>query len=347
MNTEITAARTLNTVTAEIITIKEQTQKLILDSAIELGRRLCEAKLMTEHGEWGAYLRDEVDFSQSTANNLMRIFEEYGDEQSSLFGASAKSQTFGKLNYSKALALLSVPSEEREDFIENNQVDDMSTRELQKAIKERDAAIKAKEDAEKAEADARKLADERADAIRQAEDSATEAQAEAERIQAEKDELENQLDKLLNAEPVPAAEPDEGVLDAARKEAAAAAKKEAEEKLKKKIAKADEDKKKAEDAKAAAEAERDRIKQQLEQEKTESSERLIAMQKQLTAANSQTMTVFKLHFETAQTALDKMTECIYELDEIEDSEMRGKLSKALRAMCEGVLENVPKIEVSQ
>ena len=33
---------------------------------------------MLDHGQWGPWLREEVDFSQSSANNFMRIFEEYG-----------------------------------------------------------------------------------------------------------------------------------------------------------------------------------------------------------------------------------------------------------------------------
>ena len=67
--------RDINTVTTEIRTIVHTTQRLVLESAIEIGRRLCEAKSMLPHGEWGAWLKDEVEFSQSSANNFMRIFE--------------------------------------------------------------------------------------------------------------------------------------------------------------------------------------------------------------------------------------------------------------------------------
>jgi chromosome segregation ATPase len=66
----------------------------------------------------------------------MRLFDEYGDKQITLFGAVANSQTFGSLSYSKALALLALPEEEREEFVESHPVDDMSTRELEKKIKE-------------------------------------------------------------------------------------------------------------------------------------------------------------------------------------------------------------------
>lgn len=33
---------------------------------------------MIEHGAWGEWLEKSVDYSQRTAQNLMKIFEEYG-----------------------------------------------------------------------------------------------------------------------------------------------------------------------------------------------------------------------------------------------------------------------------
>lgn len=141
--------RTPEIVAAEIRQITDQTRKMVLNNSIEIGKRLCEAKEMVPHGEWGSWLEKEVNFKQSTANNLMRIYTEYGDIQGELWGASAKSQTFGNLSYSQAVALLAVPAEEREEFVKENHVEDMSTRELQEAIKERDEAIKARDEARK------------------------------------------------------------------------------------------------------------------------------------------------------------------------------------------------------
>jgi uncharacterized protein (DUF3084 family) len=46
------------------------------------------------------------------------------------------------LSYTQAVALLGVPEEDREQFIEEHDIDAMSTRELQAAIKERDEALK-------------------------------------------------------------------------------------------------------------------------------------------------------------------------------------------------------------
>lgn len=133
---ELTIVRTPDVVAAEINAIKDQTRKMILGNSIEIGRRLCEAKEMVPYGEFGRWLEESVDYSQSTANNLMKIYDEYGASQGELFGASAKSQTLGKLSYSQAVALLGVPAEEREAFAEETHAEDLSVRELQKKVEE-------------------------------------------------------------------------------------------------------------------------------------------------------------------------------------------------------------------
>lgn len=110
----------------------------MLANIIEIGRRMCQAKEILPHGQFGEWVKTKTGYSQSTANNFMKLFQEYGAPQESLFGAEVNSQTFGNLPYSKALALLAVPAEEREEFARENHVEDMSTRELKQAIKERD-----------------------------------------------------------------------------------------------------------------------------------------------------------------------------------------------------------------
>ena len=141
---ELTSTRTLDQVAAEI----RAYTGTMLTAAIEIGRRMEEAKGMLNHGEFGGWITSATPYSVSAANNFMRLYREYGEAQGSLFGPEVKSQTFGNLTPSKALALLALPEEEREEFVQNHDVDDMSTRELKKAIAERDAA---REDVEAAE----------------------------------------------------------------------------------------------------------------------------------------------------------------------------------------------------
>jgi DNA repair exonuclease SbcCD ATPase subunit len=133
-------------IAAEINHLKHQTKAMVLYNSIEIGRRLVEAKQCVAHGEWGKWLETSVDYSPRTAQNLMRIFDEYGADQVALFEGNAKSQALASLSYTQAVALLGVPSEEREAFIEENDVESMSTRELQAVIKERDEARKKLED---------------------------------------------------------------------------------------------------------------------------------------------------------------------------------------------------------
>ena len=136
--TELTITGTPEAVAAEICALKSQTQTIILHASVEIGRRLTEVKAMLTHGLWGNWLSVYVDYSQSTANKLMKLYEEYKDK--------VNSETFTNLTYSKAIALLGVPADEREQFAEENDVENMSTRELQKAIKEKEELQKRFED---------------------------------------------------------------------------------------------------------------------------------------------------------------------------------------------------------
>ncbi len=127
----------LETLTTEIKTIQRQTQQIVLTQAAEIGRRLKEIKSILPHGKWGEYIRRELDYSQSTANNLMRVYEQLGTQQDSLFGGGT--ETLGDLSYTKVLRLLTLPEQEREEFVEAHDVKSMSTRELEQALKEREA----------------------------------------------------------------------------------------------------------------------------------------------------------------------------------------------------------------
>lgn len=127
--------RTPEIIAAEINYITQKTRETVLAGAIEIGRRLVEAKELVPHGQWEQWLRENVSYSQSTANNLMAVFREYGGGQQSLF-QRANPAEIADLSYSKAVALLVLPREQREEFLEQNPVAGMSTRQLQAAIKE-------------------------------------------------------------------------------------------------------------------------------------------------------------------------------------------------------------------
>ncbi len=315
-------ARDIAVITAEIKSIQQQANALALIYAVEIGRRLEEAKRALPYGEWGKWLETEVDFSQSTANNFMRLFEEYGSAQISIFGASVDSQTFANLPYSKALQLLAVPKEEREAFAEEVGAADLTVKELKAAIEERDTARKVA-DMQK------KLKEELAEKLKEAEDTAHDALLKAdeaekyknqleemkqqyEREQAKAAELKEKLKKAETDPKIPKA-----TLDKIRAEAETAAKKNAEEASKKAL---DAAKKKAEDAEAEA------IKARLAEKQAKDS--LEEAQKRLKTANPE-VSAFKALFDDMQSKAARLRDIIAKIRET-DSETADKLAAALR-----------------
>ncbi len=276
--------RTVETVTLEIRTLQHQAQGIILNYAIEIGRRLEEAKAMLPHGEWGAWLKRELDYSQSTAQNFMRVFREYGDSQQSLFGGTPKSQTFGNLTYSKALRLLAIPDEEeREKFAVENDVEHMSIRELNEALKARNEAEEKAAAAEdtvrglRQEADqlreklrgsdlevveakrkareAQEALDKQRDKAQRLQDALSEANASAQATEEEHARLVQELEELRSRP----AETDTAAVEAAR-QAAIAEMTEKVDKAKDAKKKAEEKRKAAEESLAAAQRELDELK---------------------------------------------------------------------------------------
>ena len=160
--------RDIDAITAEINFFKRQAA----ESIYEIGTRLIEAKTQLNHGEWLPWLRSEVEFSEASAQRYMQLAREYG-----------KTRTVRDLGVSKALQLLALPAFERDEFLaekhpvngEEKTVSEMSRKELQQVIKERDEARKKAEAAESAEA---------------------EAMAEIEKMRAEIDDLE--VDSIKN-----------------------------------------------------------------------------------------------------------------------------------------------------
>ena len=128
-----TQGRTAYTIAAEIRAHSSQ----FIFSTFEIGRLLIEAKALVPAGEWMEYLKNELGYKQSTANNFMRIYKNYNVD-----GHLPESQTFGNLSPSQALELLALPEGEREEFMAENDVSSMSVRQLHAVIKERDNDIR-------------------------------------------------------------------------------------------------------------------------------------------------------------------------------------------------------------
>lgn len=202
MSENVVAVRSIEIVTAEIHTIRDNVARVFMDGVVQIGRRLEEAKQLVPQGEWLAYLDKELGYKPSTAQNYMRIAREFGDGQVGLSGKTS-SDFFGNLGYSQLLPLLGLPEEEREQLAEEHDLAGMSSREIQALVKERDEA---KANAEKLQKDVGLLKDKLEDADKDISDyqhklhdekQKTKAQAETAKANAETAaELQRKLDAL-------------------------------------------------------------------------------------------------------------------------------------------------------
>ena len=133
-----TVTRTAAHVAADINKIKMKTAVVLAMSAVEMGRLLCEAKSLVPHGEWGAWLEANVDFSESKAQTLMRCYKEYGDGQIDMITGTSDLDFFSMLTVSQMDALLALPKPERREFVEDHREElesgDMSVRDMRAEI---------------------------------------------------------------------------------------------------------------------------------------------------------------------------------------------------------------------
>ena len=101
----------------------------------QLARVFIEAKKLVDHGQWENWLRDNADCSVRTAQEMMAAYKRFGDNPQ----LTALGQT-------KAFKLLPLPEGTEEEFLREHDVENMSTREIQEAVKQ--ARAEAEEQAE-------------------------------------------------------------------------------------------------------------------------------------------------------------------------------------------------------
>lgn len=320
MSTELQAVtgRTQAEIEQSIIVKTQNLQRILVVGACDIGLDLTDLKAKCPHGEWGSTIK-RLGYSSSTANNFMRLYQEYGTKQVSLFGG-ANCQTFGNLEYSKALALLAVPSEEREQFAEEVHAEELSVRELKAKIKEaQNQAEGWKLKAEQAKADA-------------------ETQKEAAQEQEKQNSLLSARVKELEGRPVEVATVDatEEQLREAEQRGRDVAQKDADRELRK--------------AKKEWQAEADGLKQQnkelsqaLEAARLETDQYqgtnadLLAQVEQLKKNRVQAdepLLRMKLLFEQFQETANAMEALLPQVDEVNREKLKKALPGALRQLAE-------------
>ena len=297
--------RTIEVITGEILDAKRAGGEAILT----IGRCLIEAKDMLSHGEWLPWLTEQVEFSPRTAQNFMRLAREWSN-----------TQTLADLGASKALALLALPPEEREQFMEDHKVIDMSARQLEQAIKERDEARAAAEQAAADQRTAEQARDKMAEDMRLL--NASLASAQDAREQAERDaaRLEKDLAEL-KARPVEVAVEtvvDQAAIDKARADAIA--------EMQAKLDKAKEAAAKAKYRQQEAEAKTEDLKRYLEEREKSEKKAAIAGDKELTQ--------FDVLFIQGQELANKMQGYLLKARGREDQTAAQDMEKAMKYLAE-------------
>ena len=319
MSIQTAQHREIGVVTAEIKELKRQAQSMAIAYVIEIGRRLVEAKAVLPHGEWSTWLSEEVDFSQSTANNYMKIFEEYGSDQLTLFGAVANSQLIANLSYAKALKLLAVPADERESFAEKVDAENISVKELDAAIKEKKAAEERAAELEEKVAELEEASEREEAAKKEAAEAAKQVEELQKALQKERETVEKEKKKAADALANPKLPPAE--LKKIRDDAAKKASEATEIRLHEEIAAAIERLEKAENEARIA---------KIFAAKAESE--LDAMEKRLKTASPE-VTAFKTLFDVTQTNAKKLKEMLNTI-RASDPDLGDKLANAMEAIAD-------------
>lgn len=116
----------LKYITEEILKLKQKTSENI----ISIGQYLCDVKQILSHGEFTKWLEEKVDFTPRTARKFMKVYEVFGDPE------AGKSTSVLNLSSEKMYLLTGLNEKDREQFIQENDVEQMSTRQLKQAIKD-------------------------------------------------------------------------------------------------------------------------------------------------------------------------------------------------------------------
>lgn len=309
--------RDAGVIAREINFIKEQTKRQMLAASMEIGARLCEAKELVGHGEWEKWLCENVDYSQSTANNLMRIYREYSSQQINLLTGKAPAEVFAEISYTQAVALMGLPMPERMELAAEKDVAAMSTRELEREV------------------EARRAAETRAEAL-DAELAA--ASGEKSALEAEIEALRGEIGKIQAAAAAPAqvdmneyirrTDADNAritAVEAARRESADALAK-AKTEVEKAKARADKLKEEMEGAAASGKAEAEKA---YSEALRAAEERAAALEDKLRTSAAPVVQKFAIYFEQLQETFNRIFALLDDADESEAAKIRAGLRREI------------------
>lgn len=150
---EITNTTETNLTTLERVTAEARILRMSINmNMFHLARVLVEAKEVVPHGEWLAWIRDNADVSEKTAEDMMAAYRRFKDNPQ-----------IQQLAPSKTFKLLALPAGAEGAFMEQHDVENMTVRQIAEAVKKARAEEqeKARRDIEQ-EREWRKQAEKRA-----------------------------------------------------------------------------------------------------------------------------------------------------------------------------------------
>lgn len=292
--------RTIEAITGDIL----EAQRKGGEAVLTIGRCLIEAKDMLRHGEWLPWLAEKVGYSEKTAQNFMRLAREFSNPQA-----------IADLGATKALKLLALPADEREQFVADHNVIDMTTRQLEAAIKERDEARAHAQQAEQERSEAQQSAQKLQETLHDVLEDRSDAYQRLEKLTEELDELK--------ARPVEVAV--ETVVD---QEAIDKAKDEARAEMQAKLDKAKEEAAKAKRRQKEAEA-----AAKLAESQFQDAERA---RKNAVLSADEDMAAFKVLFNQSQDNANKMRGILLKFRARKDQAAAQGVEKALKALAEAI-----------
>ena len=299
--------RTIEVITGDIL----EAQRKGGEAVLTIGKCLIEAKDMLPHGEWLPWLAEKVGYSEKTAQNFMRLAREFSNPQA-----------IADLGATKALKLLALPPDEREKFVADHNVIDMTTRQLEQAIKERDEARASAEQAAAEQRAAEQARDKMAEDMKFLNVRLAGAKEDREQAMQDVARLESELAEL-KARPVDVAVEtvvDQAAIDKARADAIA----EMQEKLDK-----------AKEAAAKAKYRQQEAESKLDQAKAllQSTEQA---RKNAVLASDEDMALFKVLFQQVQANTNKMRGILLKMRGHTDQTAAQGIEKDLRALAEAI-----------
>lgn len=285
--------------------------------AAQAGQCLTVIKERVGHGNWGDWCKQNLQFSERKAQNMMKLSAEMHGKTAFF----ANPQTFADIEISKVYELLSAPEEVQKAMIENPEAEEMNVREFKdeiRRLKEELAEERAKEKINESEEEltqAKKRIEELTKELNLHSSEKSEAEWQKE-LDSLKSEIEKETKKAAKAaEKLKAAQAEmERKAEAAAEEAVEKAKKEAAEKFK-------------EENKLLIDSNR------------QAAEEIDRLQKRLENNTQPEIAGFKIHADQLQQSFNACMESAKRI-ESSDAEQAQKMRTALKSIMQKLQESI-------